>query len=77
MKKIKNMTDEECLTTFLEFLENRITFNTGFVRDPDTGNLTHQVVQITCGEMATISQPEPLEVILRPATGEEIGATVN
>lgn len=77
MKSIKNMTDEECLTTFLQFLDERITLNTGFVREPETGNITHQIVQVECGELVTVSQPEPLEVILRPATGEEIGATVN
>lgn len=75
--KIKNMTDEKCLTKFLEFLEQRIELNTGFVTDPETGNITHQVVQVSCGKMVSMSQPEPLAVILRPATGEEIGATVN
>jgi hypothetical protein len=75
--KIKKMTDEECIQKFLEFLEDRVSINTGFVRDPETGNLTHQVIQITCGDLVSLSQPQPLEVILRPATGQEIGATVN
>lgn len=75
--KIKKMTDEECLKTFLEFLSERVTINTGFVRDPESGNVTHQVIQITCGEFTTVSQPTPLEVVLRPATGTEQGATVN
>ena len=75
--KIKKMTDEECLNKFLEFLNERITLNTGFVRDPDSGNITHQVVQISCGDYVTVSQPEPLDIPLRVATGEEIGATVN
>lgn len=71
------MTDEECLTKFIEFLDERIEINTGFVRDPETGNITHQVVQISCGDFVTVSQPEPLEMVLRPATAAEIGATVN
>lgn len=75
--KIKKMTDEECIQKFLEFLEDRVTINTGFVRDPETGNLTHQVIQVSCGDLVSLSQPQPLEVILRPATGEETGATVN
>ncbi len=75
--KIKKMTDEECIQKFLEFLDERITINTAFVRDQETGNLTHQVVQVSCGDLVSLSQPQPLEVILRPATGEETGATVN
>lgn len=75
--KIKKMTDEECIQKFLEFLDERITINTAFVRDPETGNLTHQIIQVSCGDLVSLSQPQPLEVILRPATGEETGATVN
>lgn len=75
--KIKKMTDEECIQKFLEFLDERITINTAFVLDQETGNLTHQVVQVSCGDLVSLSQPQPLEVILRPATGEETGATVN
>ncbi len=75
--KIKKMTDEECIQKFLEFLEDRVTIITGFVRDPETGNLTHQVIQVSCGDLVSLSRPQPLEVILRPATGEETGATVN
>lgn len=75
--KIKKMNDEECIQKFLEFLDERITINTAFVRDQETGNLTHQVVQVSCGDLVSLSQPQPLEVILRPATGEETGATVN
>jgi len=74
---IETMNDEECLKAFLGFLKERVGINTGFVRDPDTGNITHQVVQLTCGEYTSISEPEPLEVVLRPATGEEVGATIN
>ena len=72
------MTDEECLSKFLEFLEERVELSTGFVTDEKTGNLTHQVVHITCGDYVSVSQPEPLEVILRPAGGTEIeGAVIN
>lgn len=75
--KIKKMNDEECIQKFLEFLDERVTINTAFVRDPETGNLTHQIIQVSCGDLVSLSQPQPLEVILRPATGEETGATVN
>ena len=70
------MTDEECLQKFLEFLSERVSINTLFVQD-DADNLTHQILQIKCGEFVSVSEPEPLAVVLRPATGEELGATVN
>lgn len=75
--KIKKMNDEECLQKFLEFLNERVTLNTGFIADPDTGNITHQVIQISCGDYVTVSQPEPLDTMLRLATAEEQGITVN
>ena len=75
--KIKKMTDEKCLEIFLELLNDRISIETGFIKDEANDNITHQVLQITCGEYVTLSQPEQLGVVLRPATGAEIGATVN
>lgn len=75
--KIKKMTDEECLTKFLEFLEERIEVTTGFIQEEETGNVTHQVIQVKCGELISVSQPERLNVVLRVATAEEQGALVN
>ena len=75
--KIKKMTDEECIQKFLEFLEDRVTINTGFVRDPETGNLTHQVIQVSCGEFVSVSQPEPIDIVLQPAPAAEQGRTIN
>lgn len=75
--KIKKLTDEECLQKFLEFLDERVTINTGFVRDPDTDNLTHQIMTVSCGKYEAVSQPEPLEYPLRFATPAEQGETVN
>lgn len=74
--KIKKLTDKECLDTFIDLLTNRITLDTGFVED-DKGNLTHQVVQVSCGEFVSNSQPEELRVPLRPSTGVELGAAVH
>lgn len=75
--KLKKMTDEEVMNTFVEMLSDRVTLNTAFVVDNDSGNITHQIVRISCGELISMSQPEALEVILRPATAVEQGATVN
>ena len=74
--KIKKLSDEQCLNLFLELLKDRVELNTHFVVD-DEGNLTHQIIALSCGEYATTSQPEPLEIPLRPCTGAEQGATVN
>lgn len=71
------MTDEECLTKFLEFLETRVSINTAFVRDDDTGNITHQIVEVRCGEYVSVSAPQPLEVALRIADADETGVTLN
>ena len=70
------MTDEECLEKFIEFLTDRVTINTKFVLD-ENDNITHQFLVITCGDFVTVSEPQPLEVILRPAAALEVGATVN
>lgn len=75
--KIKKMNDEECLGKFLEFLETRVSINTGFVRDEETGNITHQIVEVRCGEYVSVSQPQPLEVALRVADADELGVTLN
>lgn len=75
--KIKKMNDEECLKTFIDMLETRVAMNTAFVRDEETGNITHQVVQLVCGEFSSFTQPQPLANPLRLATAEEQGATVN
>lgn len=73
---IEELSDEQCLKTVIEFLENRVGISTGFVPRED-GVLTHQVVQITCGEFVTVSTPQPLEVPLRFATAEEQGILLN
>ena len=70
------MSDEECLQTIIQFLEDRVSINTGFVAN-DEGILTHQVLQITCGEYHTVSQPQPLDMPLVFATGEQQGVTIN
>jgi len=71
-----NKTDEECLKQILDLLESRVSIETSFVIDDDTGIVTHQVLKITCGEYVTVSHPEPLEVPLQLA-GIVPGTTVN
>lgn len=77
INSVNAMSDEECLSLFLKLLAERITLNTGFIKEEDNDNLTHQVLQVSCGEFTTVSQPEELSVILRAATAEEQGATIN
>lgn len=74
---IADMNDEECLAKFIEFLEERVSVTTGFIQDRETGNITHQVIQVQCGEFVSVSAPEPLEVTLRVATAEENGQLLN
>jgi hypothetical protein len=70
-------TDEEVLKDVINLLETRVEINTGFIPDGESGNLTHQVLQIVCGEYVTVSAPQPLEFPLRLATAEEQGFSVN
>ena len=72
MKKIKNMKDEECLTTFVEFLQSgRIALGTEFLLND--GVFTHQVMTITCGNLELASSPVELEVPLVPASASSLG----
>jgi hypothetical protein len=76
--KIEKMTDEECLEMFLHFLETRINITTHFAQlDEKDENITHQIMEVSCGDYVSTSQPEPLSVVLRMATGAEQGATIN
>lgn len=76
MSKISKLTDEECLEKFFKLLD-RVEITTLFINEPDTENLTHQVLRVSCGELVAYSQPEELATVLRPSTGAELGATVN
>lgn len=74
---VKELTDTECLNAFIELLETRITFDFEYVVDEATGNLTHKVMIVNCGEMETVSDPVPLPTLLRPATPTEAGVLLN
>lgn len=69
MTDITQLTDEECLKLVLSLLSDRVRIDTVFVRDPDTGFLTHQVISFVCGELITESNPNPMLVPLVPAEG--------
>jgi hypothetical protein len=75
--KIKKMTDRQCLDTVAELMDTRVGITTLFVQDKETDLLTHQILNIQCGEENLVSNPQKLEVPLRVATAEEMGVTVN
>lgn len=70
------MSDRECLDKFLEMLGERVGITTSFITSDD-GNLTHQILQIRCGDLVSVSEPQPLQYPLRLATAEEQGFTLN
>lgn len=74
--KLHKMNDEECIAKFLEFLNERISLSSSFLID-DKDNITHQVLNIQCGEYVSVSEPEQLSIPMRLATAEEQGATIN
>lgn len=71
------ISDEEILKQLIDWMEDRVAISTGFIPDEDTGVLTHQILQITCGEYTTVSNPEPLAIPLRPVGGDELDVTIN
>lgn len=73
---IKDMSDEDVLALFLEILSTRVGIETAFVPDEDTGDITHQIMQVSCGNYASYSQPEQLGVVLRPVEGARQGVTI-
>jgi hypothetical protein len=71
-------TDEQHLQRFLSlFEEGRISINTGFVPDEETGYLTQQVLEVSCGEYTMVSAPQPLAIPLMTAPIAETGITLN
>ena len=65
---IDEMTDAECLANFSQFL-GRVRMATDFISD-DNGFFTHEVLVVTCGELAVLSPPLrlpwPLEPVIEP-----------
>lgn len=77
LSSIEDFSDEECMEIFLALLAERVIINTGFLKDEESDNLVHQILQVHCGDLVSVSEPEVLAVPLRPATGQELGETVN
>jgi len=70
-------SDEETMELFLSLLNERVSIATGFVPDEETGLLTHQVLQIQCGNLTVTGAPEELAFPLTPAAARDIGVTIN
>jgi hypothetical protein len=66
MKKIKKMTDQQCMELVLELIATRVKIGLAFASDPETGILTHQILVLTCGETRMQSPPEKMLVPLMP-----------
>lgn len=73
---IDKMSDKKCLKTLLGFFENRVEIDTEFLRDPDTGHLTHERIKFTCGNVSAFSHPEPLPSPMLPLTPVVDAATI-
>lgn len=74
---IGELNEQERLLLVLQLIESGVEINTAFVKDEESDVFTHQLMRISCGDYATLSQPEPLGTPLRPATGAELNQTVN
>lgn len=71
------MNEQEKLKAFLSLIEAGVVVNTAFVKGDTTDTFTHQLLQITCGDYTTYSQPEPLDIPLVPASATQLNQTVN
>ena len=71
------LTDEQALEQFLELLKTRISITTGFSESDKDGIYTHQFIRIGCGDLAVVSDPQPLELPLQLAPVSQLGVTIN
>ena len=62
----QEMSDQEILD-FLRalFKDGRVFISSGFVVDPDTDMVTHEILNMTCGELTTSSDPILLPIRLK------------
>jgi hypothetical protein len=61
------LTDQECLELVTELMDTRLTVQSVYTRDDNTGYLTHEILVFRCGDMEAISSPALLEHPLMPA----------
>lgn len=64
---IPQWTNEQCFGVFLNLLASRVEIGTGFLVTEPSNFITHQTIEITCGELTTSSGPEALEIPLQVA----------
>ena len=64
---VSEWTDEQCLGVFLNLLKDRVEIGTGFLVTEPSNFITHQVIEIKCGELTTSSGAEALEIPLQLA----------
>lgn len=76
--RINTLTDEECLTEALTYLQNRVQVGVSFGQDKDSGLITHSIITLRCGEYATDSAPEELPIpFMLPDISRDTNITVN
>lgn len=56
--------DKECLRNFLRFIP-RVGIGTQFIQN-DVGFITHQVLEIVCGDQVFVSHPREMDWPLEP-----------
>lgn len=68
-EQIEGWSDIECLKHFLMFIP-RVGIGTQFVQN-DVGFITHQVMEIQCGDQVFVSNPRQLDWPLEPVAFPE------
>lgn len=68
-EQMQDWDDAECLRNFLRFIP-RIGIGTQFIQN-DVGFVTHQLLEIQCGEHVFISHPRELDWPMEPVAFPE------
>ena len=58
--------DKLYLDGLVEYLKGRIQIIPNFVINKESGLLTHQVIELVCGDYVSVSEPKPLPFSLLP-----------
>lgn len=64
--QMENISDEQALIILQQLLATKLKIGMGYIPNPETGILTHQVLLIKVGELALESAPELLNVPFMP-----------
>lgn len=77
-KNIEDMTDQECMDAFQEFLQERVQLGVQYHSENSDTVITHSQMTIRCGDIESRSDKIALAYPLLPLIGaKELEQTIN